>query len=62
MPDNEMTDIQAHIFELNDEIQRLKRDPDPLARAEIHQALALEHIARELNKFNFRKKFGQDSE
>jgi hypothetical protein len=62
MPDNEFEDIQSQILELNHELDRLKRDPDPLARVGIQQALALAHIARELNKFNFRKKFGQEAE
>jgi hypothetical protein len=58
MPDNEFADIQAQIVELHRDLEGSKRDPDPLARAGIQQALALAYIARELNKFNFREKNG----
>jgi hypothetical protein len=58
MPDNEAVDIQALIERLRNELQRMKSDPDPLAQAAMLQALALEHIALELNKFNFREKNG----
>ena len=58
MADNERADIDAQINRLSGELKTAMPD----GRRQVEQALALAYIARELNKLNFRNKFGKDSE